>query len=80
LLLNRVSNNVGGVKHFSNTLRHAPEEERHFALVENVSIQSKLARNQVSGLELVVLGVVTGSALVWLLTPDPRRPDPPIGR
>ena len=26
----------------------------------------------------VVLGVVTGSALVWLLTPDTRRPDPPI--
>lgn len=25
----------------------------------------------------VVLGVVTGSALVWLLTPAPRRPDPP---
>ena len=26
----------------------------------------------------VVLGVVTGSALVWLLTPDTRQPDPPI--
>jgi hypothetical protein len=25
-----------------------------------------------------VLGVVTGSALVWLITPDTRRPDPPI--
>ena len=26
----------------------------------------------------VVLGVVSGSALVWLLTPDTRLPDPPI--
>jgi len=26
----------------------------------------------------IVLGVVTGAALVWLLTPDTRRPDPPI--
>src|ERR1035437_977914 len=29
-----ISNNVGGVKHFSSTPRHALEEERHFALVE----------------------------------------------
>src|ERR1039458_4600959 len=29
-----ISNNVGGVKHFSSTRRHALEEERHFALVE----------------------------------------------
>src|SRR5208282_2888929 len=30
--------NVGSVKHFSNTLLHALEEERHFARVEGVSI------------------------------------------
>ncbi len=28
-----ISNNVGGVKHFSSTLLHALGEERHFALV-----------------------------------------------
>jgi hypothetical protein len=28
-----ISNNVGGVKHFSSTLLHALDEERHFALV-----------------------------------------------
>jgi hypothetical protein len=28
----------------------------------------------------VVLGVVTGSALVWLLAPDTRRPDQPTAR
>lgn len=26
----------------------------------------------------IVLGIITGAALVWLLTPDTRRPDPPI--
>jgi len=34
---NRVSDNVGGVKHFSSTLQHALREERHFALVEGVA-------------------------------------------
>src|SRR5580700_230768 len=34
LLQNRVSDNVGGVKHFSRTLQRALGEERHFALVE----------------------------------------------
>jgi hypothetical protein len=45
-MLNRLSNNVGGVKHFSSTLQHARERVRHFALVENVPIQPRLARNQ----------------------------------
>jgi hypothetical protein len=31
---NRLSDNVGGVKHFSRTLQRALGEERHFALVE----------------------------------------------
>src|SRR5713101_2977819 len=47
-----VSNNVGGVKHFLSTLQHARGTVRHFALVENVTIQPRLARNQVSGQEL----------------------------
>jgi len=34
LLQYRVSDNVGGVKHFLRTLPHALEEERHFALSE----------------------------------------------
>jgi hypothetical protein len=34
LLKNRVSDNVGGVKHFLSTLPHPLEEERHFALSE----------------------------------------------
>ena len=33
-LTNRISDNVGGVKHFSSTLHPALKEERHFALVE----------------------------------------------
>ena len=36
-VLNRVSDNVGGVKQFSSTLQHALVEERHFALVEAVA-------------------------------------------
>jgi hypothetical protein len=32
-----ISDNVGGVKQFSSTRRHALEEERHFALVEAVA-------------------------------------------
>ena len=52
LAKHRLSNNVGGVKHFLSTQRHALEEERHFALVEDVPIQPKPARNQYSGLEL----------------------------
>jgi len=43
----RSSNNVGGVKHFSRTLRHALEEERHFALVEGYPFPTK-ARSQFS--------------------------------
>jgi hypothetical protein len=35
LVINRVSDNVGGVKQFSSTLPHALGEERHFALEEN---------------------------------------------
>jgi hypothetical protein len=37
LLQNRVSDNVGGVKPFLSTPRHALREERHFALVEGVA-------------------------------------------
>jgi hypothetical protein len=37
LFLNRLSDNVGGVKQFSSTLQHALVEERHFALVEAVA-------------------------------------------
>ena len=32
-----VSDNVGGVKHFSSTLQHALREERHFALMDGVA-------------------------------------------
>ena len=34
LTLNRLSNNVGGVKHDVRTRLHALVEERHFALVD----------------------------------------------
>jgi hypothetical protein len=36
-----ISNNVGGVKLFSSTLRHALGEERHFALVEGLRFPTK---------------------------------------
>jgi hypothetical protein len=47
LVKNRLSNNVGGVKHFLGTQQHALEEERHFALVEDVPGPTK-ARSQAS--------------------------------
>ena len=40
-----ISNNVGGVKTFSSTLRHALREERHFALVEICQANLRLASN-----------------------------------
>ena len=41
-----LSDNVGGVKHFSSTLLYALREERHFALVEGVAFSNRrLARN-----------------------------------
>jgi hypothetical protein len=45
LAKHRLSNNVGGVKHFLSTQQHALEEERHFALVEGVPYPTK-ARSQ----------------------------------
>lgn len=36
-----ISNNVGGVKHFSSTLPHALREERHFALVDGLRVPTK---------------------------------------
>src|SRR5258707_6689620 len=45
LAKHRLSNNVGGVKHFLSTQRHALEPERHFALVEGVPYPTK-ARSQ----------------------------------
>src|ERR1035438_262572 len=49
-----ISNNVGGVKHFSSTRRHALEEERHFALVEAFAfaLPTKARSQSVSGQEL----------------------------
>src|ERR1017187_8055666 len=52
LLKHRLSNNVGGVKHFLSVPIRALRRARHFALVEDVPIQPKPARNQYSGLEL----------------------------
>jgi hypothetical protein len=52
LTKHRLSNNVGGVKHFLSTLWHMLREERHFALVEELPIQPRLARNRFSGQEL----------------------------
>jgi hypothetical protein len=43
LAKNRVSDNVGGIKLLSTILRHALREERHFALVEEVLFQPRLA-------------------------------------
>jgi len=40
------------VKQYLGTLLRALEEERHFALVEDVPIQPRLARNHCSGLAL----------------------------
>ena len=37
---NRVSDNVGGVKHFLSARLHALREERHFALVDGVAFPS----------------------------------------
>ena len=49
---NRISNNVGSVKHLLSVLLRALRRARHFALVEDVPIQPRLARNQYSGREL----------------------------
>jgi hypothetical protein len=38
-----VSDNVGGVKFFLSTQQHALNEERHFALAEEVPFQPRLA-------------------------------------
>jgi hypothetical protein len=52
-MINRVSDNVGGVKLFSSTtLQHALKEERHFALVEKVPAPTKARIVIVSGQEL----------------------------
>jgi len=52
LTKHRLSNNVGSVKSFLSVPVRALEGARHFALVEDVPIQPKLARNHRSGLEL----------------------------
>src|SRR5438445_3879111 len=39
-LINRLSDNVGGVKHFSRTLQRALGEERHFALVDGFAFSN----------------------------------------
>ena len=43
LTINRVSDNVGGVKLIPSELLRALEQERHFALVEEVPFQPRLA-------------------------------------
>src|SRR5450759_1870268 len=45
-VINRVSNNVGGVKHFWGALARALRRARHFALVEELPYQPRLARNR----------------------------------
>src|SRR5256885_11838166 len=45
LLKNRLSDNVGSVKHISSTPRRALGEERHFALVDGLPFQPRLACN-----------------------------------
>ncbi len=55
LTKHRLSNNVGVVNQNWRTLQPALDEERHFALVEGVPIQPRLARNQGSGLDSVHL-------------------------
>jgi hypothetical protein len=47
-----VSDNVAPVKNFLGVLTRALRRARHFALVEDVPIQPRLARNQYSGQEL----------------------------
>jgi hypothetical protein len=54
LAKNRVSDNVGGVKHFSSTLHHALREERHFALVEGLLFPPKARVVILSGQEISV--------------------------
>src|ERR1700690_2669301 len=46
LTLNRLSDNVGGVKHISSVLVRALGRARHFALVEELPYQPRLARNR----------------------------------
>ena len=47
MLKYRISDNVGGVKHFLSILRHALRKERHFALAEGFCcFQPRLACNQ----------------------------------
>ena len=46
MLKNRLSDNFGGVKHFSSVLIRALARARHFALVEELPYQPRLARNR----------------------------------
>jgi hypothetical protein len=71
LLKYRLSNNVGGVKDYSSTLRHALGEERHFALVEELPIQPRLARNRFrSGTQSdPCISSVTTSIMITVRTP-----------
>ena len=46
LAKNRLSDNVGGVKHISSVLVRALGRARHFALVEELPYQPRLARNR----------------------------------
>jgi hypothetical protein len=46
LSLTGLSDNVGGVKHFLSVLIHALLGARHFALVEELPYQPRLARNR----------------------------------
>ncbi len=52
LLLTGVSDNVGGVKQVWSVLHRALEQERHFALVEEVPFQPQARIVIVSGREL----------------------------
>ena len=82
LAKNRLSNNVGGVKHFLSTQQHALEEERHFALVEDVPIQPKPARNQCSGLDLqsdpCISSIATSTMILSSNSPVKEERDAPV--
>jgi hypothetical protein len=68
LAKNRLSNNVGVVNQISSVLVPALRRARHFALVEEVPIQPRLARNQYSGLELGPTHASLRSATAIMIT------------
>jgi hypothetical protein len=83
LAKNRVSDNVGCVKQFSSTRRHALEEECHFALVEGfafsspgslvIKVRSELGPTHASLRSLTAIMITTSNSSVKRRSGTPNQ-------